>query len=76
MRITENALLSMQEIADQCLVGGEDADYNNPITFQEAWDYEEENKAKKQRKAIHKEITDMTKRQVWKRTKRNQIPTN
>ena len=47
MRITENAALSMQEIAEWCLVVGEDADYNNPITFQEAWDYEEENKAKK-----------------------------
>ena len=72
MRITENTALSMQEIA----VGGEDADYNNPVTFWEAWDHEEENERKKWREAIHKEITNMTKCQVWKMTKKNQIPTN
>ena len=71
MCITEYAALSMQEISECCLLGGEDSDYNNPITFQEAWDHEEENKSKKWRKAIHKEIADMTKRQVWKRTKNN-----
>ena len=47
MRITENAVLSMQEISEWFLVGGEDADYNNPIMFQETWDHEEENKGKK-----------------------------
>ena len=76
MRITENAALSMQEIFEWCLVGGKDSDCNNPITFKEAWDHEDENERKKWRKAIHKEITDMTKRQVWKRNKKNQIPAN
>ena len=28
------------------------------------------------REAIHKEITDMTKRQVWERNKKDQIPAN
>ena len=43
MRITENASLSMQEIIKWVLVGGEDANYNNPITFKEAWDHEDKN---------------------------------
>ena len=47
MRINENAALSMQEIAEWYLVGGEDADYNNPITFKEAWDHEDKNERKK-----------------------------
>ena len=70
MSITESAALSMQEIAEWCLVGGEDADYNNPITFWEAWDHKDENEHNKWRKAIHKETTNMTKLKVWKRTKR------
>ena len=44
--------------------------------FKEAWDHEDKNKRKKWRKAIHKDITNMTKRQVWKWTKMNQIPAN
>ena len=60
----------MQEISEWCLVGGEYADYNNSITFREAWDHEDKNERKKWRKAIHKEITNMTKLQVWKRIKR------
>ena len=70
MRITENESFLMQEIAEWCLVGGEDADYNYPITFKEAWDHEDRNEREKWREAIHKKITDMTKRQVQKRTKK------
>ena len=70
MHITANTALSMQEIAEWRLVGGEDADYNNPIRFQEAWDHEEENERKKWRKAIHKEITNMTNVKCGKGLKR------
>ena len=66
----------MQEIVKWCLVGGEDADYNNTIMFKEAWDHEDKNKHGKWCEAINKEITNMSKCQVWKRTKKNQIPTN
>ena len=35
MRISETAAISMQELVEWCLVGGEDADYTNPKTFKE-----------------------------------------
>ena len=54
MCITENISLSMQEVAEWCLVGGEHADYNNSIMFREAWDHERKSKFKKWCKAIHK----------------------
>ena len=76
MRITKKTALSMQEISKQCLVGGENSSYNKPITFKEAWNYEDKNKCMKWYKAINKEIADMTKHKVWERTKKDQIPVN
>ena len=70
MRITESAALSMQDIAKRCLVGVKDVDYNNPITFKETWYHEDKNEHTEWCEAIHKEIADMTRHQVWERTKR------
>ena len=61
MCITKNTALSMQQIINWCSVGGEDAGYNNHIMFKEVWDHEDKNECTKWRKAIHKEIANMTK---------------
>ena len=76
MRITETAALTMNDIVEWCLVGGKDANYVNPATFNEAWNHPNKNKCQEWRKAIRKEINDMTKREVWRKTKKNQIPSN
>ena len=70
MCITKNTELTMQEIA------GENTDYNNPIMFKEAQHHEEKKKHMKWPEAINKEIADMTKQQVRKRTNKDQIPEN
>ena len=76
MRITETAALTMSDIAEWCLVGGEDANYVNPATFDEAWNHPIEKERQEWRDAIRKEINDMTNREVWRKTKKNQIPSN
>ena len=65
--ITKYTALSMQDIAEWCLVGGEDSNYNNPITFKGVWYYEDKDKHMKWHEAINKEIADMTNCKVWKR---------
>ena len=76
MRISETAALLMQELVEWCLVGGEDADYTNPTTFNNTWNHVDENERIAWRDAIKKEINDMTKREVWRKTKKNLIPSN
>ena len=76
MRITKTAALTMNNIAEWCLVGGEDADYVNPTTFDKAWNHPIEKERQEWRDAIRKEINDMTNREVWRKTKKTQIPSN
>ena len=47
MFITNNRALMMQKVAEWCLVGREDTNYNNSTTFKEAWYHEDKNKRKK-----------------------------
>ena len=42
MRITKTAALTINDIAEWCFVGGEDADYVNPVTFDDVWNHPEE----------------------------------
>ena len=76
MRITETVALTMSDIVEWCLVGGEDADYVNPETFDKAWNHPIKNERQEWRDAIRKEINDMTNREVWRKTKKTQIPSN
>ena len=57
-------------------VGGTDEDYDNPMTFNEAWNHEVNTERSSWRDAIKKEFSDMIRRWVWRQTKRNQIPSN
>ena len=76
MRITKTAELTMNDITEWCLVGGKDADYLNPVTFADAWNHLEDVERQAWRNTISKEINDMTKREVWRKAKTDQIPSN
>ena len=58
------------------LVGGTYDDYDNPMTFDEAWNHPNEFERMKLREAIRKEIRNMIKRVVWRNVKKNAIPEN
>ena len=58
------------------MVGGKDSNYVNSTTFDKAWDHLNENERQEWRNAICKEINDMTNREVWRKTKKNQLPSN
>jgi hypothetical protein len=47
---------------------------NEPTTFREAWDHPNPEKRAKWQEAIQKEFTDMTRRGVWRKMKRSEIP--
>ena len=61
---------------DFCFVGGTDDEYDNPSTFDEAWDHKIDVERKCWRDAIKKEFSDMIRRGVWRHTKRDQIPSD
>ena len=48
--------------------------YEEPRTFQEAWNHPDPTQRVKWRDGIKKEFHDMTKRRVWKRIKKKDIP--
>ena len=58
------------------MVGREDTDYVNPETFGKTWNHQDNNKIRKLFDAIQKEISKMTKREVWRKAKKDQIPNN
>ena len=76
MRITKTAALTINDIAEWCLVGGKDANYVSPVTFDDAWNHPEDVERQAWRDAIKKEINNMTKRDVWRKAKKDQIPSN
>ena len=61
---------------DECaMVGGRTDDfYNNPDTFNEAWNHPDAGDKKHWRTAIKNEVNNMIKRKVWRQTKINKIP--
>ena len=61
---------------DFYFVGGTDEDYDNPMTFNEAWNHEVDTERNSWRDAIKKKFSDMIRRGVWRQTKRNQIPSD
>ena len=53
---------------------GSGRDEERPNTFREAWDHPNMEKRNKWRDAIKKEFNDMTKRGVWRKISRSEIP--
>ena len=75
--ITDNAALTMQDIAKWCMVGGKDADYIIPATFDKSWNHQHDNRGGGEwHNTIQKETNNMTKREVWTKSKKDQIPNN
>ena len=70
------AMSGMAFIDDLAMVGGTDESYDNPDTFDEAWEHPNISERKYWREAIRKEFNDMIKRQVWRETDIDQIPSN
>ena len=50
--------------------------YEEPKTYEQAWNHQDPVQRKKWREAIVKERGDMETRVVWKRVKRSNIPSN
>ena len=57
-------MAGMTFIDDLAMVGGTDESYDNPGTFNEAWEHPNISERKHWREAIRKEFNDMIKRQV------------
>ena len=58
-----------------CFPGEETkAEFEEPKTFQEAWNHPDEYQREKWRAAICKEFHDMVKRKVWRQIKKRDIP--
>ena len=71
MCITKTTALTMQNITEWCLVGGKGVNYIKPITFDDAWNHKEKSERQAWRDAIQKEISNMTKQEVWCKEKKN-----
>ena len=68
---------TLDDMVEVILVGGTDDTYENPSTFQEAWNHLDEEERKKWREAIRKEFRDMIyHRKVWRNIKKKDIPSN
>ena len=67
---------TFDDVVEIALVGGTDDDYENPMSFDDAWNHPDEFERIKWREAIRKEIRDMIKRGVWRNVKKNSIPEN
>ncbi len=50
--------------------------YTEPKTFNDAWNHPDPYQRNKWRIAINKEYGDMKSREVWKKIKRIQVPSN
>ncbi len=58
---------------DIALIGGTDNMYENPLTFENAWDHLNEKERTSWRDAIQKEFRDMINRKVWIRTEKANV---
>ena len=68
---------TLGDMVELAFVGGSDDTYDNPKTFQEAWNHPDLEERKKWREAIRKEFNDMIyKRKVWRHVKKSTIPNN
>ena len=68
---------TLDDMVEFILVGGTDDTYENPRTFQEAWNHPDEHERKMWREAIRKEFRDMIyNRKVWRHVKKKDIPDN
>ena len=47
--------------------------YENPKTFKEAWDHEDQFQRDRRREAINKEFSKMEEKGVWKKIKRSEM---
>ena len=64
------------EVVECAFVGGTLDGYDNPRTFQEAWNHPDEHKRKMWRQAIRKEFRCMIEKGVWRHVKRRDVPEN
>ena len=64
----------LEDLNDHAFVGGTDDNYENPISFQEAWHHPDPIDRKKWREAIRKEFRDMITKGVWRQMKTNHVP--
>jgi len=66
------------DLFDEFVFLSKEAPDNNspvePTTFRQAWDHDNPEHRDKWRAAIHKEFTDMTRRNVWRVIDRNSMP--
>ena len=76
MRITKTTALIMNNITKWCSVGIKNADYVNPVTFDKAWNHQDKDRHREWHNGIQKEINNMTKREVWRKAKKDQIPSD
>ena len=71
-----NPTLSAMITTDVAFVGGGNDDYDNPVNFKDAWDHPVEKDKEKWRAAIRKEFQDMIKNKVWKKYRKENVPSN
>ena len=71
-----NPTLSAMITTDVAFVGGGNDDYDNPMNFKDAWDHPVEEDKEKWRAAIRKEFQDMIKNKVWKKYRKENVPSN
>lgn len=62
------------DVVECAFVGGTLDGYDNPRSFQEAWNHPDEHERKMWRLAIRKEFNCMIKRRVWKHIKKRNVP--
>lgn len=77
LNVSYNPIMSGMAFADdECAMvgGGIDDSYDNPDTFEEAWNHPHATDIEHWRTAIKKEFNNMIKRNVWRQTKTNKIP--
>ena len=77
LNVSYNPIMSGMAFADdECAMvgGGTDDSYDNPDTFDEAWNHPDASDKENWRTAIKKEFNNMIKRKVWRQTKTNKIP--
>ena len=67
---------TFDDVVEIALIGGTDDDYENPMSFDDAWNHPDEFERMKWREAIRKEIRDTIKRGVRRNVKKNTIPEN
>ena len=70
----ENISAAIETTVEYGFVGAVTSDYDEPSTFEEAWNSDISEDRNGWREAITKEFNDMTKREVWTKVKKSKIP--